>query len=46
MFYLVADDRSLSLSIYWFDSDELFSVFFYYSEDDYEKSKACFIALI
>lgn len=27
MFYLVADDRSLSLSIYWFDSNELFRYF-------------------
>lgn len=46
MFYLVADDRSLSLSIYWSGRDELFSVFFFYSNADYEDAKDYLVEMI
>lgn len=43
MVYLVANDLGLSLSLCWSGSDELFSVFFYYSVYEYEQAKGfCF----
>lgn len=39
MFYLVANDLGLSLSICWSGSDELLTVFFYYSVYEYEQAR-------